>query len=143
MNAQQLLPLIFGGGSNLSSLDETEEEKEARRRREVLARWRSAPTDPVLLFRDPPLKLVAQLEERRVILRGLVVQTEPKRRYPFGPMVAHAIGYVGEISERELEERSFPGARFGALVGRGGLEQQYDERLGGSDGVRKYRRLSE
>ncbi len=103
---------------------------------EVLARWRRAPTDPVLLFRDPPLELVAQLEERRVVLRGLVVQTEPKRRYPFGPMVAHAVGYVGEISERELEERSFPGARFGALVGRGGLEQQYDERLRGSDGVR-------
>ncbi len=40
MNAQQLLPLIFGGGSNLSALDETEEEKEERRRREVLARWR-------------------------------------------------------------------------------------------------------
>ena len=103
---------------------------------DATARWLRSSTDPVVVFRDAPIEVVARLEERRVVLPGLVVQTEPKRSYPFGELAAHVIGYVGEISEQELRGRTFPGARFGTLVGRVGVEQQYDERLRGSDGAR-------
>ena len=72
--------------------------------------------------RDAPVEVVAALEERRPSLGGMIVQTEPKRHYPYGALVSHLLGYVGEISEEEMESGDIAGARLGALVGRGGLE---------------------
>jgi penicillin-binding protein 2 len=45
------------------------------------------------------------------------------------------VGYVGEVSERELETDRFPGAQLGTVVGRSGLEQEYDAELRGQPGV--------
>ena len=50
--------------------------------------------------------------------------------------MAHLAGYVGEVSEDELSKERFPGARMGTVVGRDGLEQQYDSVLRGVDGIR-------
>ena len=98
--------------------------------------FRRAPYRPVIVRRDAPFDLVSALEERRVVIPGLVIQAEPKRRYPFGPAAAHVVGYVGEISEEELASDTIPGARPGLLVGRDGLEKEYDDRLRGEDGER-------
>jgi penicillin-binding protein 2 len=102
----------------------------------IVARYRRRPSEPVLVRQDVPFEAVSALEERRVLLPGLVVQTTPRRRYPFGPIVAHALGYVSEITEDELASNKIPDARPGALVGRDGLERQYDAELRGRDGVR-------
>lgn len=102
----------------------------------ALRHYHRRPTDPVVVRRDASFDLVSALEERRITLPGLVVQTEPKRRYPFGDTVAHALGYVGEISERELASARFAGTRPGTLVGRDGLERTYDDSLRGRDGQR-------
>lgn len=101
----------------------------------VLRRYRRAPTEPVVVQRDAAFEVVSALEERRAWLPGLVIQSEPKRRYPLGELAAHVVGYVGEVTEEELSARTFPGARLGALVGRAGIERQYDGRLRGQDGV--------
>ncbi len=98
--------------------------------------YRRTPYQPVLLRRDAPFDLVSALEEERVVIPGLVVQAEPKRRYPFGAVAAHVVGYVAEISESELAARDISGARPGMLVGRDGLEKEYDDRLRGKDGER-------
>ena len=94
------------------------------------------PHQPVVIRRDASLELVSALEERRVVMPGLVVQAEPKRRYPFGSTAAHAVGYVAEITEEELAADTIRGSRPGALVGRDGLERTYDRRLRGRDGIR-------
>ena len=96
---------------------------------------RRAPTEPVVLRRDAPFEVVSALEEQRPWNPGLVIHSDPKRRYPFGPVVAHALGYVGEITEEELVSGRFRGSRGGTLVGRDGLEQYHDDRLRGRDGV--------
>lgn len=103
---------------------------------DILERYRRRPSEPVVVQQDVPFEAVSALEERRVLFPGLVIQTTPKRRYPFGPLVAHALGYVSEITEEELTSRRFVGARPGTLVGRDGLERTYDDRLRGRDGVR-------
>lgn len=102
----------------------------------VVRRYRRAPTEPVVVRRDVPFELVSALEERRAWLPGLVIQSEPKRRYPEGELAAHVVGYVGEVTEQELTDGTFAGARLGALVGRAGVEHQYDARLRGKDGVK-------
>jgi penicillin-binding protein 2 len=103
---------------------------------DILQRYRRKPSEVVTIRRDVPFETVSALEERRVLIPGLVVQTEPKRRYPDGPVVAHAIGYVSEITEAELASGSVMGARPGTLVGRDGLEREYDAVLRGRDGIR-------
>lgn len=105
-------------------------------RARILHHWRRNPGEPAVVVRDAPLHMVAALEERRPWLPGLVVQSEPKRRYPFGAITAHLVGYVGEITDQELQSGRYSGARLGTLVGRDGMEATYDRRLRGREGFR-------
>ena len=102
----------------------------------VVARFRALPYEPALVLKDAPFELVSRLEERRPVLPGLVIQREPKRMYPDGGMVAHLVGYVGEVTEGELASPRFADRRSGAIVGQDGLEREYEGSLAGQDGVR-------
>jgi penicillin-binding protein 2 len=102
----------------------------------LLRRYRSSPHEPLVVRRDASFEVISALEESRVTIPGLVIQSEPKRRYPYGEIAAHVVGYVGEITEEELASNRIANARGGTLVGRDGLERQYDERLRGEDGWR-------
>lgn len=102
----------------------------------ILQRHRRAPYHPALVLPDAPFDVVSALEERRTMFPGLVIQTEPKRFYPDSGLIAHLVGYVGEVAEAELSTRRFRDARLGSLVGKDGLERVYDDSLRGSDGVR-------
>jgi penicillin-binding protein 2 len=104
--------------------------------RAILARFRTAQYQPALVFNGADFPTVSKLEEHRYLLPGLVIQTEPRRLYRAGPAVAHLVGYVGEVSEADLDKDRYPGARMGSIVGRDGLEQEYDSLLRGIDGVR-------
>jgi len=104
--------------------------------RRVLMRFHAAPYEPTLVVKDAPFDLVSKLEERRAMLPGLVIQTEPKRAYPDSTAVAHLVGYVGEVTEQELATPQFAGRRQGAIVGRVGLEREYEDSLTGADGWR-------
>ena len=102
----------------------------------VLERFRAMPYQPALVFKDAPFDVVSRLEEHRMVLPGLVVQREPKRFYPDGSSVAHLVGYVGEVTEEELATPQFASRRLGAVVGKEGLEREYEDSLTGEDGVR-------
>jgi penicillin-binding protein 2 len=101
----------------------------------IIRRFRDARYQPALVFSGADFAMVSKLEEHRFLLPGLVVQTEPRRLYGTRGAVAHLVGYVGEVSEYELTKGRFPGSRMGSIVGRDGLEQQYDSILRGVDGV--------
>src|SRR5216110_1925317 len=113
----------------LVKLDETEIAR-------VLTRYRKAPYLPVMVLPNAKFELVSALEERRVIFPGLLIQPEPKRHYPDSSLVAHLVGYVGEVTEAERGQRRFTGVRLGGVVGKDGLERQYDDSLRGADGMR-------
>jgi penicillin-binding protein 2 len=63
--------------------------------------------------------------------------TVPRRNYPASGMAAHMIGYVGEISDRDLDQPEWALMRLGAIVGKSGIERQYDFILRGEDGFRR------
>ena len=102
----------------------------------VLQRARKAPYQPALVLGDAPFSVVSALEERRVAIPGLLIQAEPKRSYPDTAVVAHLIGYVGEVTEGERATKRFAQVRLGGLIGKDGLEREYDDSLRGSEGVR-------
>jgi penicillin-binding protein 2 len=103
---------------------------------EVLRRFQTARYQPVVVFGDATFETVSKLEEHRVALPGLVIQAEPKRLYPARSAVAHLVGYVGEVTDADLESDRYEALEPGAIVGKAGLEQQYDDSLRGTAGVR-------
>jgi len=102
----------------------------------VIQRAHRAPYQPALVLGNAPFSVVSALEERRVAIPGLLIQAEPKRWYPDTGVVAHLVGYVGEVTEGERATRRFAMVRLGGLVGKDGLEREYDDSLRGSEGVR-------
>ena len=102
----------------------------------LLIRYRRTPYLPVSVLPNATFEVVSALEERRLIFPGLLIQPEPRRHYPDSSLVAHLVGYVGEITETERAQRRFAAVRLGGLLGKGGLERQYDDSLRGADGVR-------
>jgi len=60
-----------------------------------------------------------------------------KRQYPQEGLAAHAVGYVGEIGEAELNLPQFLDYRQGDIIGKDGLERQYDSTLRGVDGQQR------
>ncbi len=103
---------------------------------EVINRYLQARYQPAMVLGSASERQVARLEEHRLMLPGLVIQSEPRRIYPRGTAVAHLVGYVGEVNQGDLDEERYSGARLGSVVGRSGLEQQYDDTLRGTPGVR-------
>ncbi len=102
----------------------------------VLVRYRRAPYLPVTVLPSATFAVVSALEERRLIFPGLLIQAEPRRHYPDSSLVSHLVGYVGEVTETERATRRYAAVRLGGLLGKDGLERQYDDSLRGADGVR-------
>ncbi len=102
----------------------------------VVARYRRLPQLPAVIFNDASFQVVSILEERRVELPGLIIQSSPKRYYPDAEAMAALIGYTGEISEKELALPTYAGYSPGQQVGKTGLEKQYEEQLRGREGRR-------
>ncbi len=80
------------------------------------------------------LREAALIESHRLDLPGVVVQPEFQRNNPQGPYAAHVIGYVGEVSERQMAKEYFEGLHQGSIVGQYGVERQYDQLLRGQAG---------
>ncbi|HEY7686295.1 MAG TPA: penicillin-binding protein 2 [Gemmatimonadales bacterium] len=102
----------------------------------VLQRYRRAPYQSALVLADAPFDVVSELEERRLILPGIVIQSEPKRHYPDSSVVGHLVGIVGEVTEQDRAGRREEPLRLGSLIGKDGLERAYDDTLRGDDGAR-------
>jgi penicillin-binding protein 2 len=60
-----------------------------------------------------------------------------RRLYPQGGLAAHVVGYVGEVSEAELNTAEFVRYDQGDVIGKQGVERQYNEHLMGIDGQRQ------
>ncbi len=104
--------------------------------RERIAR-RGAPFQLVVVKANASPQDVASVVARRLELPQLEVNPVPLRSYPLGTAAAHALGRVGEITERQLGSEEYAGVRSGALVGQAGLEASYNRFLMGHEGVRR------
>ncbi len=104
--------------------------------REKVKRERRRSFTPIRLKRNVPMGSVAFVSEHAATLPGVDVESEPLRRYPLGPMGSHLLGYVGEVSDKELEDPAYANYLRGDLVGRMGIERQYEAWLRGVDGKR-------
>jgi len=80
---------------------------------------------------------VAIFAVRRFEFPGLDIKTRQTRSYPEGELAVHALGYVGAISEPDLERIDRAVYSGTALIGKLGVESSYEQELHGSNGVRE------
>ncbi len=82
---------------------------------------------------------IAWVDAHQLEVPALRVEQTPQRRYPPNGLLAHALGYVQEISPEQLEEPRYKEKHYkpGDIIGQNGIEAVYDEYLRGRDGYRK------
>ncbi len=91
---------------------------------------------PLIVAANLTFDQLAALEEWRAFLPGIVIEMQPKRRYPAGAVIGHLVGYVGEVDEAELARPEFSDYVPGQAIGKAGLERQYETLLAGRPGTR-------
>jgi penicillin-binding protein 2 len=103
--------------------------------RSMIERSKSSPR-----FISFPIKKNLSLEEvsliksRIVEPKGAVLEIRPLRRFPYKDSLCHTLGTMGEISIEELAKNAKLGYRTGDLIGKSGIEKEYESYLRGEEG---------
>jgi penicillin-binding protein 2 len=106
-----------------------------RLQRDALARLAAQPYSGALVKADAPQAVVAYLLERQTSFPGVTVEQTAFRHYPEHQLAAQIVGYIGQVNDKSLQEKLFPGARLGDRVGVTGIEYSYDRQLRGRNGA--------
>lgn len=93
--------------------------------------------ETLVLKDNASMQDIAWVEAHQLEYPELRIELQPQRFYPHGTAMAHILGYVGEISPKQLESERWAGLKAGDIIGKGGLEEYYDEFLRGRPGFRK------
>jgi penicillin-binding protein 2 len=92
---------------------------------------------PIILKDDVSVGDIAFVKAHRYELPEITVEFQPRRRYVDNEVAAHAMGYVGEVTEAELGTDEFVNYKSGDQVGKAGLEREYNNALVGKDGFKR------
>jgi len=95
--------------------------------------------ESISIKQDATQSDIAWVESHNLEFPELRVEQQPQRRYPANGVLAHVLGYVGEISPEQLKLQSYKdkGLKPGDIIGQSGIEQIYDDYLRGRDGYRE------
>jgi penicillin-binding protein 2 len=89
--------------------------------------------EPLLVKEDVGLAELARIEVRREDFPSAEIRQHERRHYPERGLIAHSIGYVGEVSENQLASND-KSLQRGDIVGKSGVERTYDAPLRGHRG---------
>ena len=105
--------------------------------RATLHRYRTSPGyQPIPIKSDVSADEQAFIEAHRNELPELETIEGERRLYPRDGFASHLIGYVGEVSEEDLNQTRYAAYEPGDVVGKAGVEEMYDQLLRGQDGSR-------
>ncbi len=108
---------------------------------ELDKRWengvRSPRYRPFSLAQDVSRDLLEVVQENSVELPGVLTEVRPLRSYPDGELAAHLFGYLGEITQKEMQEADYADYRSGDFVGKRGLEKSLESYLRGVEGEKR------
>jgi penicillin-binding protein 2 len=88
---------------------------------------------PIAVAEDLSLPQVASIQAQALTFPELNVEPVQRRNYPYGTLASHVIGFIGEVSEKDLAQHKE--LKQGDLIGKRGVELMYDEYLRGRDGT--------
>ncbi|MDO8786028.1 MAG: penicillin-binding protein 2 [Syntrophales bacterium] len=92
---------------------------------------------PITLEKNISREKLAIVETHALDLPGVVVEVDSVRQYLDGEMMAHLLGYTGEISQEELEKETTVEYSIGDIVGKYGSEKYFNHYLQGKSGAKQ------
>lgn len=92
---------------------------------------------PIVLASNISRDQVEIVEENRLRLAGVEIEMKPVREYTSGILASHLLGYIGEVSEDELNGKGYEEYNPGDYIGKNGIERSWELELHGSDGGRQ------
>ncbi|MDK2823323.1 MAG: penicillin-binding protein 2 [Clostridia bacterium] len=92
--------------------------------------------EPIVVKRNLSIETVTAIETRRGELPGVTIEPAPERKYLYGNLAGHVLGYLSEINE-ELGKEGYEEYKLGDLIGKIGIEKEYDKYLRGKNGFRQ------
>lgn len=90
--------------------------------------------EPLVLAPDLTFDTIAKIEGVSVRWPGLEILSRTRRKYNYGHLLSHVLGYVSEANEAEMQ--ADPTLSLGDFVGKQGLENSLDDALRGAKGKR-------
>ena len=104
--------------------------------------WNGSPYQPVPVAEDVPQETAVSILEQSEDFPAVLAESVSLRAYPspYGINAAHLLGYLSPITEAELDEAEAEGdtsVHGASVVGRAGVEKQYDEYLRGEPGYKR------
>lgn len=90
---------------------------------------------PVTIRENLTWEQVSMIEVNAPDLPGVIIDVGEVRSYPFSDQVSHLVGYVGAVSEKELDDDNPVLALPGFKIGKSGVEKARDEDLRGTAGT--------
>lgn len=102
--------------------------------------WNGSPNAPVDVATDIPQAVGLGIMEQSRSFPGVSAELRPARSFPkpFGASVTHVAGYLGQVTQAELADipQDDPKSKI-ELIGRSGLERQYNDVLQGTPGLQR------
>ncbi len=105
--------------------------------RRIEKRKKGDPYAPIKIKEDLSMREVARIEGHGLELPGVKIEAEFKRDAVSGPLAAHLLGYVGEVTQDQLNKEAYAQVKSGMIIGQYGVEQSYDAILRGTPGEKK------
>ncbi|MFL4904097.1 penicillin-binding protein 2 [Streptomyces sp. MMS24-I2-30] len=104
--------------------------------------WNGSPYQPIPITDEATAKQALQIRERSEDFPGITAEPEAVRRYP-GPgkaNTAQVLGYLSPVTDDEIQQAQDTDSPYlrSDMVGRSGLEREYDKELRGKAGVTRY-----
>ena len=81
-----------------------------------------------------PFSVISNIAENITDLPGVSWRSKPVRNYVETGSISHVVGYVGDITKEEIKVMYNKGYKANAIIGKTGIEKQYDSLLQGVQG---------
>lgn len=107
---------------------------------ETLDRNASLLFESVRIAADVPTETARIIAEEGRSLPGVEVAVEQRRRYEYGPLVAHLLGYTGAVTREELAQVGSLGYLNDDVIGKTGVELTFEDVLRGTYGLEQVER---
>lgn len=91
---------------------------------------------PVTIAKDVSRESAVKLGEQSIYFPGISATNEPMVSYPSGSLASHILGYVGNITETELDGREDTYG-INEVIGKVGIQYVFEEYLRGKDGIKQ------
>ncbi|MFJ8361735.1 penicillin-binding protein 2 [Streptomyces sp. NPDC093984] len=104
--------------------------------------WNGSPYQPIPITDEATPRQALQIRERSEDFPGITAEPEAVRRYPSpgDANTAQVLGYLSPVTDQEIQQAKNTDSPYlrSDMVGRSGLERQYDQELRGKAGVTRY-----